>query len=196
MNRRRISLTLSILFILFSLLTSIDCKREDKGDDPDYFRRVEESKAYLKAHIQDKYEISETSKTKEEAVIRFIESIQKGETEHYIFTKDEYLNIFLPNTLEENTLSTTMPLDEAWKIADLRRYIAIEKIQNSLKRFKGKSFKIETLTWRPEVRQLNVLKGHRVGNLVLKFGNETVELDQVRLVIEHLGKFKVCVIGS
>lgn len=186
---------LFILF-LFTYLFSIDCQKEDKGDDPEYFRKVEESKAYLRAHIKDHYDISETSSTKEGAVLHFLEAIQKGESGRFLFTKEEYIDIFLANSMNENAVFSNMPLDQTWKFTDLRRYVALEKLQNTFKKYNGQKFKIESLTWREEIRKLNVLKGHRVGNLTLSFGKDKVELEEVRLVIEHEGKFKVCVIGS
>ncbi len=193
---RRMNAYMQFVFALIITTILIDCKKEYKGDDPEYFRKIEESKAYLQARIKDRYEISDLSDTKEEAVQRFLEAVQNGQTDRYIFTKEEYINIFLPNTLDENTLSTTMPLEQAWKFTELRRYIALEKIQNAFKKHKGRKFKIETLTWKYENRQLKALKGHRVGNLIISFGKDKVEFEEVRLVVEHQGKFKVCVIGS
>ncbi|MEI7012679.1 hypothetical protein [Leptospira licerasiae] len=192
MNARLIAITQ----IIFAIFTIADCKKEYKGDDPEYFKKIEESKAYLKARIKDEYEISDLSNTKEEAVYRFLEAVQKEQTDRYIFTKEEYINIFLPNTMDENTLSNTMPLEQAWKFTDMRRYIALESLQNLFKKHKNQKFKIETLTWREDVRQLKALKGHRVGNLTISFGNEKATLEEVRLVVEHRGKFKVCVIGT
>ncbi|TGL64286.1 hypothetical protein [Leptospira sarikeiensis] len=185
--------------IVFALIITVilsDCKKEYKGDDPEYFNKIEESKAYLKSQLKDHYEISDLSNSKEEAIQKFLEAVQNGQTDRYIFTKDEYINIFLSNSIDENTLSNTMPLEQTWKFTDLRRYVALEKIQNVFKSHKGQKFKIETLTWKYENRPLKVLKGHRVGNLVISFGKDKVELEEVRLVIEHQGKFKVCVIGS
>ncbi|GBF37077.1 hypothetical protein [Leptospira johnsonii] len=195
MNARLIAIT-QIIFAILTTSFVTDCKKEYKGDDPEYFKKIEESQAYLKARIKDSYEISDLSNTKEEAVYRFLEAVQNEQTDRYIFTKEEYINIFLPNTLDENTLSTTMPLEQAWKFTDMRRYIALESLQNLFKKHKKQKFKIETLTWREEVRQLKALKGHRVGNLTISFGNEKATLEEVRLVVEHRGKFKVCVIGT
>ncbi|EIE00188.1 hypothetical protein [Leptospira licerasiae] len=195
MNARLIAIT-QIIFAILTINFVTDCKKEYKGDDPEYFKKIEESQAYLKARIKDQYEISDLSNTKEEAIYRFLEAVQNGQTDRYIFTKEEYINIFLPNTLDENTLSNTMPLEQAWKFTDMRRYIALESLQNLFKKHKNQKFKIETLTWREDVRQLKALKGHRVGNLTISFGNEKATLEEVRLVVEHRGKFKVCVIGT
>ncbi|PJZ24340.1 hypothetical protein CH352_16415 [Leptospira hartskeerlii] len=195
MNARLIAIT-QIIFAILTISLVANCKKEYKGDDPEYFKKIEESQAYLRARIKDNYEISDLSNTKEEAVYRFLEAVQNGQTDRYIFTKDEYINIFLPNTMDENTLSNTMPLEQAWKFTDMRRFIALENLQNLFKKHKTQKFKIETLTWREDVRQLKALKGHRVGNLTISFGNEKVTLEEVRLVVEHRGKFKVCVIGT
>lgn len=196
MNHRMIAASMRIFFVLIITTISIDCKKEYKGDDPEYFKKIEESKTYLRSQLKDHYEISDLSNSKEEAIQKFLEAVQNGQTDRYIFTKDEYINIFLSNSIDENSLFINMPLEQAWKFTDLRRYVALEKIQSVFQKHKGQKFKIETLTWKYENRPLKALKGHRVGSLVISFGKDKVEFEEVRLVIEHQGKFKVCVIGS
>ncbi|MGJ4789896.1 hypothetical protein [Leptospira koniambonensis] len=189
---------LKIVFLSSLILATflIDCNKEYKGDDPEYFKKVEETKSYLKAHVKEEYEIPETSLTKEVAVLRYLEAVQNGQIDKYIFTKDEYIDIFIANSTGENILANNMTLDQLRSFTDLRRMIAIEKLQNIFNKYKGRKFKIETLTWRPEVRKLNVLIGHRIGTLTISFGKEKVDLEEIKLVIEHKGKFKVCVIGT
>ncbi|MEI1280373.1 hypothetical protein V6Z05_18715 [Leptospira venezuelensis] len=188
---------LNLLFITFLLIIiSYNCKKEQAEGDPEYQKKVEEARKYLKAHIHESYDISETSATRDSAVANYLDAVNRGQTDKYICTKQEYLDIFLPNTLEENTLTSNMPLDQAWEITELRRKVALEQLQAVLKKEKNKPIKIETLTWRDQVRQLNVLKGHRVGNLIIRVGNRSIMLEQIRLVIEHKGKFKLCVIGA
>lgn len=187
----------NLLFITFFLIiTSYNCKKERTEGDPEYQKKVEEARNYLKAHIKDSYDISETSDTRDAAVINYLEALNHGKADKYICTKQEYLDVFLPNTLEESTLTSNMPLEQAWEITELRRKVALEQLQEVLKKEKNKPIKIETLTWRDQIRQLNVLKGHRVGTLIIRVGNKSVSLEQIRLVIEHKGKFKLCVIGA
>ncbi|TGL35395.1 hypothetical protein EHQ52_13100 [Leptospira koniambonensis] len=186
-----------LLFITFLLIIiSYNCKKEKPEGDPEYQKKVEEARNYLKAHIKESYDISETSPTRDAAVSNYLDAVNRGETDKYLCTKQEYLDVFLPNTLEESTLTSNMPLEQAWEITELRRKVALEQLQDVLKKEKNKPIKIETLTWRDQVRQLNVLKGHRVGNLVIRVGNRSISLEQIRLVIEHKGKFKLCVIGA
>ncbi|TGM96118.1 hypothetical protein [Leptospira dzoumogneensis] len=187
----------NLLFITFFLIIiSYNCKKEKTEGDPEYQKKVEEARNYLRAHIKDNYDISETSATRDDAVLNYLEAVNQGKTDKYICTKQEYFDVFLPNTLEESTLTSNMPLEQAWEITELRRKVALEQLQEVLKKEKNKPIKIEALTWRDQIRQLNVLKGHRVGNLVIRVGNKSVTLEQVRLVIEHKGKFKLCVIGA
>ncbi|PJZ76861.1 hypothetical protein [Leptospira neocaledonica] len=185
------------LFISVLLISSTSaCKKQEQGGDPNYDKKIEEAREYLKAHIKDRYEISETSDTRDQAILNYLNSVSKGEPNKFLCSKEEYIDVFLPNTLEEGTLTTNMPLEQAWEITNLRRTVALEKLQNELKGAPKGKIQVQTLTWRDDVRILNSLKGHRVGTLIIKVGTKSISLEQIRLVIEHKGKFKLCVIGA
>ncbi|PKA16776.1 hypothetical protein [Leptospira haakeii] len=185
--------TILFIFILFNVFF---CEKVDKGDDPEYENRLKETLSRYKSNIKEDYTISETSNTKEEAIKKYLEAVQRNEPDRFIFSKEEYFNIFLPNTLGMETLTSKMPEKEAWELTDIRRKAALSRIQDIFKANPGKSFTITKLTWRDDPKIMNAITGYRVGTLEIRIGNHTHTIEEIRLIVGHKGKYKVCVIGT
>ena len=179
---------MKILIILF--LLSFNCKNTEF--DETNKRKVAEVQKKYREKIKNDYNIENSSKSKEEAVQIFLYSISQGNQEQYIYNKNEYLDIFLPNSIDENTLISQMEPDKAWQITELRRINAFQSLKNIL--FK-KEFKILEIQWKDN-RSLKSLIGYPIGNIKIEVSGIIHNIEEIKLVLEHKSKFKVCVISK
>ncbi|PJZ69273.1 hypothetical protein CH373_14395 [Leptospira perolatii] len=179
-------------FAILSTLTYSGCKKPKTERQ----LQIEETHKVYQERIKDSYEISEASESREEAVASFLKSVASGKPDHYIFTKEEYLNIFLPNTLNEGTLTANMTEEEAWEITAVRRAAALDHIKSTLKGIKPNQIKVETIRWKKPIRKLNALDGYPIGVVEIRVGKEVRTIEEIRLVVGHKGKYKVCVIST
>lgn len=158
--------------------------------------RIRKLKDDYRRRIRPEYVIENSASSRDEAVRKFLESIsilKTGAEPDFYCSEKEYRGIFLPNTVDENTLTSFMNEDEAWKITKIRRDLAFTDMNALLK---GKNFTIKEFIWSGKPRELHSLKGHVLKKVLLKSGKDEIEIDSVRLVIEHRNQFKVCVVAK
>lgn len=178
--------------VLFSLMFSV-CRKNQAESEEDRISRI---KADYRSRIRTEYVIEKSASSREDAVRKFLESIsllKTGAEPDFYCSEKEYKEIFLPNTVDENTLTSFMNAEEAWKITKIRRDLAFTDMNALLK---GKNFTIKEFIWSEKPRELHSLKGHVLKKVLLKSGKDEIEIDSVRLVIEHRNQFKVCVVAK
>ena len=179
---------MKILIIILVLLSY--CKKNQIDLELD--KQVEEIQNEYRKKLKENYSITNISASKEEAIEKFLNAISKGDNDSFLFNKSEYLNIFLPNSIDEKTLVSRMDPEKAWEITQQRRENGITNLRNILY---NKKFKIKSINWK-SVRELNTLKGHVIGNIEITIDGKNFTIDEVKLVIERSSEFKVCVVSK
>ncbi len=167
-----------------------------KGKAESEEERIQRIKEQYRSQIRKEYTIENSASSREDAVRKFLESIsilKTGAEPDFYCSEKEYKEIFLPNTVDENTLTSYMDTNEAWKITKIRRDLAFTDLNALLK---GKNFTIKKFIWSEKPRELHSLRGHVLKKVLLESGRDEIEIDSVRLVIEHRNQFKVCVVAK
>lgn len=184
---------MKVCFYVLLIPVLVSCGKGMSDSEEERIRKVKED---YRRRIRPEYVIENSASSREEAVRKFLESIsilKTGAEPDFYCSEKEYKEIFLPNTVDENTLTSFMNEDDAWKITKIRRDLAFTDMNALLK---GKNFTIKEFIWSEKPRELHSLKGHVLKKVLLKSGKDEIEIDSVRLVIEHRNQFKVCVVAK
>lgn len=185
---RSISIVLAFLLV-FSFLSS--CKPRANTQD-EYNQKIEKLHAYYKSQIKETYEIPNSARNVEEAVMNFLNEIAEGKTEYQtLCDKKEIKEIFLPNNYNTGSVTSFQEPEEAWKTISIRRQYGIETLERKLK---GKKLALSNIQIK-EVRNLNSLKGHIPATISVKANSEEVIIEEIKLIIENKGQFKVCIVS-
>lgn len=179
-------LLLSIIFFSFS------CKPSANTQD-EYNQKIEKLHAYYKSQIQETYEIQNSARNVEEAVINFLNEIAEGNSEYKTLCDEkEIKEIFLPNNYNTGSITSFQEPEEAWKTISIRRQYGIETLERKLK---GKKLALSNIQTK-EVRNLNSLKGYIPAKILVKADSEEVLIEEIKLIIENKGQFKVCIVSK
>lgn len=189
----RLNAPCRLILIGLAGLIFFACGKGKAESEEERIRRIKEQ---YRSQIRKEYTIENSASSREEAVRKFLESIsilKTGAEPDFYCSEKEYKEIFLPNTVDENTLTSYMDTNEAWKITKIRRDLAFTDLNALLK---GKNFTIKKFIWSEKPRELHSLRGHVLKKVLLESGRDEIEIDSVRLVIEHRNQFKVCVVAK
>ena len=189
----RLNAPCRLILIGLAGLIFFACGKGKAESEEERIRRIKEQ---YRSQIRKEYTIENSASSREEAVRKFLESIsilKTGAEPDFYCSEKEYKEIFLPNTVDENTLTSYMDTNEAWKITKIRRDLAFTDLNAFLK---GKNFTIKKFIWSEKPRELHSLRGHVLKKVLLESGKDEIEIDSVRLVIEHRNQFKVCVVAK
>ncbi|MCB1179754.1 MAG: hypothetical protein KDK36_19410 [Leptospiraceae bacterium] len=179
---------LIFLFITLAGIFFFNCKDESLEVSPE--ERIKSIKDNYRKKIKDHYEIQDSSSSKEKAIEKFLNSIALGKKDIYSCSKEEYLEMFLPNSVDEKTLTAGMEPEKAWEITKFRRDSALQSLESKIL---NKNFVIQDIKWKRENRELHNLIGHQVGSVIINSNNNEITIEEIKLVIEHNNQFKVCV---
>lgn len=175
-----------IAILVFFILT---CKKEATTNST-ISKEAQEIQENYRKKIKPNPAFKDTSKTKEDAVFAFLDGISKGKGDLYACSKEEYTEIFLPNSIDEKTITSFLEPEKAWELTMFRRKTAMSILNDILL---NKSFEIKQISWKRNNRKLNFLNSHQIGSIELSVENKSYTLEVIKLVIETNNQFKVCV---
>lgn len=184
---------LALSILSFLLLSS--CKDENQKKKEEYQRQLDETKKILLEKQKEQYVIENSFADPETAVRSFLNAIiQSNEknVEKYSFGREESENILLPNLIGDKSIIANIPLDQALEMLRLRRELGIKRIADSTE---GKRVSVKRVIFNPKKRILNRLVGYEVEKVELNVAGKTVFSEQIKLVVEHKGQFKVAVVS-
>ncbi|BDA80569.1 hypothetical protein LPTSP3_g34990 [Leptospira kobayashii] len=188
-----------ILQSIILLLTVIGCEsKQDWRADLEKVNRQEElrmadSKAKIRAHIKDSYTIQNGFSTKEEALLAFLKEAQASYKTDYIslFTPFEQETVVFPNTLGYGTSLDVTPLEDYKKLIQNRQDLGIQRLRESIK---GNRLTIKKIVWE-KPRTYNKITGYKPGSLEVLADGKSINTDQVKMIFEVGGKYKVGVVA-
>lgn len=186
---RKYNLFLFILWTLVFILNHCSPKSANSTID-EASEKIKIIQENYRKKIQPLYVIENSSLTKEEAVQKFLEGISQGKSDLFACSKEEYLEIFLPNSVDEKTLTSQMEPEKAWEITQLRRDPALQELTKILS---NKDVKVTNISWKRQNRKLNSLNSHQIGSVEMKVDGKDFSTESIKLVIENNNQFKVCV---
>ncbi len=162
-----------------------------------YFKtQVEIDQEYLKSQNSLEHSMNNGSNSIEESIQLFINEAKTKksfEDNIYLFSWSEYRDIFLPNTLSEDTIASHNTLQQTKEITDFRRRNAYQTLYEIMSSGEWKLAHIEI---GKKMRVLGKLKGIPIDYISFEKGKEMIKYDGIRLVVENQGKFKVCVLAK
>jgi len=177
-----------ILILLFS------CKEDDwrdnlnLGEIPLEIKKTHET---LYKHQKENYIINNSSKTKEEAIVKYIQSMASHKNySKYIFSKEEYIEIYLPNTIGYGTLLDTTYLDNYIEILLNRKEIAQDQL---LSLVKDKKVTVERIEWSSS-KPYRAIEGWKP-KIFVTINKQPYTIDNIKQVVGHNGQFKVAIIA-
>lgn len=178
----------SILIIfLFSFCYS---KTEESKSTEELDSKIKTIQENYRKKIQGNYILENSSSSKEESVHKFLQGISEGKADTFACSKEDYLEIFLPSSVDEKTLTSRMEPEKAWEITVLRREPALAELTQVLR---NKKFEILEIQWKRLNRKLNSLNSHQIGSIIFQIENKKYTTENIKLVIENNKQFKVCV---
>ena len=191
---------ISFLLTIISLLFINYCKEKDWREELDAINEErnlqikEDHKLLLKQQVQE-FSISYSSKSKEEAIINYLQNLEKdhkSDYSKYSFNKSELRNILYPNTLGYGTVLDNMPLKEyeqlVWGRKILGESMILEKIQ-------GKSLKVKKIEWKQKPFRYGVLMGYTPEIIEISLNGKLKNIKEIKQIIGHNGQFKVAIIA-
>lgn len=182
-----------VLFFLFFHSLACTCGTTLKYDDVKNDK--DKSHAYLKERIQSSYTIPNASDTRDQAVINYLRELASGKTwreNKYIYSENEFINILLPNSLGHNTMVDHNALEPYMKMVNFRRNVGEDKIRSYIG---GKNYKVLQINWSHRVRERNALKGYKPYSIIVEVGDRKYDIEEIKQVSEHKGKYKVSVVA-
>lgn len=193
-------------FLIILTIFLFSCKKKDPPQiGGDHLSISEEGKReneqirlekqQLRAKIKNKYDISFMSPDKDAAVENFLNEIsQKKQSENYdfLFSTQELREIYLPNTVDDNSLVSNTTIEKGMYMLTMRRKVGIDKLYQVVK---DKKIKITKISWSKRVDTNHALKFHIIKNVYIEQDGKVHELEELKAVVEHQGKFKLCIIG-
>ncbi|MCB1155911.1 MAG: hypothetical protein H7A25_07545 [Leptospiraceae bacterium] len=189
-----------ILLILCSLSIFNSCKKSDKPElspeaklENEQIRKDQEE---LRSRIKEDYKLQNASSSRDEAIKQFLKEFsQKGVQDDYktLFSLKEFEDIILPNSLGTNALVAHTTIKKAMDMVSLRRKTGLARLYQKIG---NHSFVIQSIEWRKDVRKLNTVNGHIIESIYLLIDEKQVKLDELKLVIENKGKFKLSTLGT
>ena len=181
----------TIYIILFLVLLLSSCKKSQANSS--YDEKIIKIQEYYKSKIKESYEIANSSSSREEAVLKLLNDISKGKLDSpYICSEQETKEILLPNTYNTGTITSLQEPEEAWNLMKIRREIGLEQLKKLL--FNKKIISVD-FKWKTERRDLNSLKGH-TPIVFVRTNQGEIQVEEIKLIIEHNGQFKVCIVSK
>lgn len=175
-----------ILSFLFCSLVISNCKE----NEADRVQRIQEN---YKNQIKTNYNIANSSGSRIDAVIIFLKEIAANKLPYSICDEKESKEILFPNSYNSNAMISYEEPNRAWSIVSERQNLGIASL---VKKLNGTTIKDISIEWRNDIRNLNSLKGHVVQNIIVKTSSGDIEINEIKLVIEHRNQFKVCVVSK
>lgn len=168
------------------------CKRPVNSQS-EYEQKIEKLHEYYKSQIKETYEISYSARNVEEAVQNFLKEVTTQTNEYKTLCDEkEIKEIFLPNNYNTGNITSFQEPEEAWKTIAIRRKFGLEKLERKLK---GKKLELQEVKIK-ETRNLNALKGYILHPVVVISNQEEISIQEIKLIIENKGQFKVCIVSN
>lgn len=187
---------IAILIYSFIFLTAIaQCKEKDWREDPNFQNaeiqtKLLESKTFILNKRKEKYELTKSFSSKEEAVKKILEETKSFTviSKTYITWEDQIENIF-PNTFGLGTVLDQTPIEDYKILLNEREKVAIQTIHNLI----SDGYTIDNIEWDPP-RRLGLIMGHKP-KVMITTAKGKKEITQIKMVYEVNGRFIVGVLG-
>ncbi|TGK31691.1 hypothetical protein EHQ12_03720 [Leptospira gomenensis] len=168
--------------------------------DPKRAAEIEKDRAVLRSELKENYSLNGSADTLEGAIENALTEIRvtprnSEDKMKFSCNPDEIRKIYLPNNLDQKNIVAESKIEDAMYLLLVRRMAGIDKIRQTLSGTSGK-IKIAPIKTPHNVRKLNKINGYVIGDVRLETGGKTLRIDEIKLVIEHKNKFKVCTYGT
>ena len=146
----------------------------------------------LEKKLKDHYDIPGTSSSAEEAVQKFLDQISKSAAQDnpYVFSREEYLDIYWPNNPDIYTMNLGLSPEMSWEIESVGRSYLFPGFSNNV--LKHRPVRVIRIEYEREPLEYGVLKIHLPKYILIDAGGEEIRLKFIRVIVEHDHKFKVC----
>ncbi|TGN10875.1 hypothetical protein [Leptospira ilyithenensis] len=190
---KKILLITTLSLLAFQCESKQDWRAELEKANKQEELRMAESRAKIQANIKGSYKIENGFSSKEEALIAFLKEVQAGSKSNYksIFTPLEQETVVFPNTLGSGTSLDSTPLEDYKKLIQSRQDQGIERLREVLK---GNRLSIKDVIWETP-RTYKKIVGHKPGSLEVLVNGKPMNIDQIKMIFEVNGKFKVGVVA-
>ncbi|RHX87323.1 LA3241 family PerA/PerB upregulated protein [Leptospira stimsonii] len=199
------SLNIILIFLLSS--SNFECKKS--GQRPDFDKEIMDPKIaleiqkdrdLLRSEIKNSYTFSNSSKSVEEALSKAIHEIRdfpdKDDDQlKYSCSPQEIRNIYLPNNIDQKNITANSKIEDSMYLLLIRRKAGIDKVRQNLRGSKG-LLKILPLPKPYNIRKLANINGYVIREFKVQVDQKTIEIDEIKLIIEHKNQFKVCTYGT
>ncbi|AOP33427.1 hypothetical protein A0128_05950 [Leptospira tipperaryensis] len=195
-----------LLFILLSF-SIFECKKS--GQRPDFDKEImdpkialeiQKDKDILRSEIKNSYVILNSSHSVEEALSKAINEIRDSPDKDddqlkYSCNPKEIREIYLPNNIDQNNITANSKIEDSMYLLLIRRKAGIDKVRQNLRGSKG-PLQILPLPKPYNVRKLTNINGYIIKEFKVQLERRTIDIDEIKLIIEHKNQFKVCTYGT
>ena len=192
----------TILTILFTFLFAAHCRQEPQT--PKRFgtpsavvaKELKRRRELIAGRIKDRYDIKNTRSSRDAIIRAFVRATAAGDLKRarsLVFNREEYENILWPNLPDTFTMNHGMSPERASSLAMMKRDMGLSRL---ITRLRGKRIRLKQIEWKSEKRVYNALIGHRPWRIVVEIDGRERVLEQIRMVIEHRGRFKIAVVTA
>ncbi|TGM69139.1 hypothetical protein EHQ96_06235 [Leptospira levettii] len=186
------------LFIIVLSIIFVSCKDKPAAkveSSPEIQEKLKKSREELIKRKLENHSIS-GFKSKEESVSEFLKELvnSKQRIAQYksLLNNFEKEFVFFPNIYGENTSLDVTPLEDYRQTFDRLEALGIQRLMES--NLEASNLKNIKIVWKGSKQYGNLLI-HKIGRIeVIKKGS-TIEINQIRSLIEQNGKFKVAVVA-
>ncbi|TGL02961.1 hypothetical protein [Leptospira levettii] len=186
------------LFIIVLSIIFVSCKDKPAAkveSSPEIQEKLKKSREELIKRKLENHSIS-GFKSKEESVSEFLKELvnSKQRIAQYksLLNNFEKEFVFFPNIYGENTSLDVTPLEDYRQTFDRLEALGIQRLMES--NLEASNLKNIKIVWKGSKQYGNLLI-HKIGRIeVIKKGS-TIEINQIKSLIEQNGKFKVAVVA-
>lgn len=186
------------LFIIVLSIIFVSCKDKPAAkveSSPEIQEKLKKTREELIKRKLENHSIS-GFKSKEESVSEFLKELvnSKQRIAQYksLLNNFEKEFVFFPNIYGENTSLDVTPLEDYRQTFDRLEALGIQRLMES--NLEASNLKNIKIVWKGSKQYGNLLI-HKIGRIeVIKKGS-TLEINQIKSLIEQNGKFKVAVVA-
>jgi len=187
-----------ILYLLIPILLFLNCKKEREKIEldfsPEMKAKLEASKQLILSKEKDTYQISNGSKTPNEAIQNFLtKAIQETNYNNnpFLFTEQEKLDVLYPNVYGSGTSLDVTPIEDYERLIDNLTRSGYEKTHSKMKSIhKNPRFEIRFQS----PRQYKNIQGLKPKVVVYSNG-KVLEFEEIKMVFKVGNLYKVGVLA-
>lgn len=186
------------LFIIILSIIFVSCKDKPSAKIESSLEIQEKLKKSREELIKRKHENHSISgfKSKEESVSEFLKELvnskQRKAQYKSLLSDFEKEFVFFPNIYGENTSLDVTPLEDYRQTFDRLESLGIQRLMES--NLETSNLKNIKIVWKGSKQYGNLLI-HKIGRIEMVKKGSTIEINQIKSLVEQNGKFKVAVVA-